>query len=168
MSNFNSTLSLEDLKRVLTYNPETGIFIWAERTGRRVKAGDLAGAKTAHGYIAIRVYRKNYLAHRLAYFYVNGKWPEQFIDHINGIRNDNRIENLRQATMLENNRNTKNRVTNTSGFKGVSFNRNTGRWVARLKIKNQRSLRGAYATAEEAGAAYKEFAKQAYGEFARY
>ncbi len=168
MSNFNSTLTVDQLRDVLNYDHTTGAFVWAKPTGRRVKVGSRAGAKNADGYISIRVFRKNYLAHRLAYLYVNGVWPSSFIDHANGVRDDNRIENLRLASMVENNRNTKNRATNTSGYKGVTFNKNSGRWVARVKINKKYVFRGAYATAKEAGEAYQEFAVKAFGEFARF
>ncbi|MGY8831687.1 MAG: HNH endonuclease signature motif containing protein, partial [Pseudomonadales bacterium] len=99
-------LTIERLKEVLDYSPETGHFTWRINK-RRARTGDIAGSVVAHGYILIRVDQTRQLAHRLAWFYVHGRWPDKNIDHINGQTADNRIANLRQATCAENLKNIK-------------------------------------------------------------
>jgi hypothetical protein len=152
-------LSHSDLQSQLRYEQETGAFFWI--TGRR--AGILAGTKHADGYIQIRIGGMLYMAHILAWFYVYGRWPASGIDHRNLDRADNRIDNLREATNSQNFGNTKKRVNNTSGYKGVYFDRRTGKW--RAEIANVKL--GRFLTKEAAAAAYEDAAKIRFGSFAR-
>ncbi len=115
-------LTLDDLRRTLEYRPDSGLFIYKERRGRK-KPGDVAGRTHKSGYVYIVINRVNYLAHRLAWFYVNGSFPKSQIDHINRVRNDNRIENLREATGAENMQNYSKPTTNKSGVVGVFWNK---------------------------------------------
>ena len=110
-----------ELRRLLSYDPKTGDFRWRVSRGGGVRAGDLAGTLHSGGYWQIYVNNRLYLAHRLAWLYVYGKWPDKGIDHKNGIRTDNRICNLREATASQNGANKGRLTRNTSGFKGVSW-----------------------------------------------
>lgn len=105
-------------------------------------------------------------AHRLAWFYAYGVWPQDQIDHRNGIRSDNRICNLREATNSLNKANERRRTDNTSGFKGV-HRRENGRWRARIGVGNRRLALGDFDTPEAAHTAYCQAAAQHFGEFAR-
>jgi hypothetical protein len=128
-------------------------------------AGVLAGTLDSHGYVQISINRKSYLAHRLAWQYVNGIWPIGRLDHINNIRNDNRIINLREATALSNSWNVARKRTNTSGYKGVSFRRETSKWRSRIMVNGSRKHLGEFDSPEAAHAAYCDAAKDFYGEF---
>jgi HNH endonuclease len=147
----------------LDYNPLTGIFTWRVKVNSRAKYGAVAGC-WSRGYWVIRVAGKLHGAHRLAWFFVYGKWPEQ-IDHINGIQSDNRIANLRLATTAQNAANMKRPKDNTTGFKGVSFKK--GKWRATIKHAGHQFQIGTFATPEEAHAAYVAASRRLFGEFAR-
>ena len=108
-------MSVEDLRRILTYNPETGGFRWAVDRGcnaNRVKAGTIAGSVKDNGYVAIKIGRTFYKAHRLAWFLGTGEWPapDIEIDHINRVRGDNRLCNLRPVTRIGNQANVKRSI----------------------------------------------------------
>ena len=135
-------LTQKELKKHLHYNPGTGIFTRLACSANNVKAGDIAGC-LHNGYIEIRVNKKRYLAHRLAWFYVHGEWPEQ-IDHINHIRDDNRLFNLRDATNLENGKNQSKKITNTSGVTGVYWAKRNKKWIASVSINNKTKYLGSH------------------------
>lgn len=119
-----------------------------------------------HGYIQIMINGRNYTAHRLAWLYEYGEFPEGMIDHVNRDRTDNRIANLRTATGTQNLANARRSSTNTSGFKGVSYCRRTGKYEAYVHINGKKKYLGMYVTAEEAHATYIKNARESYGEFA--
>ena len=145
-------ISQDRLKQLVNYNPETGAFTWA-MARRKCSLGAKAGCKMRNGYIVIRLDDKLFYAHRLAWFYIHNEWPAQQVDHINGDRTDNRLENLRKATNAQNAQNNqKIRSTNTSGFTGVR--RENKKWLAEIKV-NYRPIRlGLFETPEEAHEAY--------------
>ena len=121
-------LTAEELRELLRYDPNTGIFRWKVKQ-RRVSygVGDVAGSlDSSSGYHRIRIDGRDYRASRLAWLYVYGRWPTDEIDHKNTIRDDDRLANLREATRGQNNYNTKRFSTNTSGLKGVCWRRGTG------------------------------------------
>ena len=120
----------ERLKELLEYDPETGVFIWKTRRGG-LKAGSVAGTKHANGYVRIKCDGKSYMAHRLAWLYVHGQFPEKQIDHINGLREDNRLSNLRCVSRSENQRNRRLCKRSTSGIIGVRWHKQAGKWQAR-------------------------------------
>ena len=127
-------LTQEQLKEVLHYNSETGLFTWVKRSAHRIQIGDIAGALTVQGYIRIKVKLNSYPAHRLAWLYMHGAWPKDMIDHINHITNDNRWVNLRETTQSENIRNSSLRENSASGVTGVTWNKRDCRWVALIRI----------------------------------
>lgn len=148
-----TTITAERLRELLHYDPETGIFTWAVNISN-VKAGSVAGTPSNDdGYIRTSIDGKRYLLHRLAWFYVNSEWPINQIDLKNGIRSDNRIGNLRNATNLENCQNIKARPGNPSGFLGVSRHENL--WRAAISVNGKRTNLGRFKTPEEASAAYQ-------------
>tara|TARA_R110000803_G_scaffold48570_4_gene100987 strand:+ start:183 stop:677 length:495 start_codon:yes stop_codon:yes gene_type:complete len=122
-------LNQETLKKYLNYDPETGVFAWKVPTSNRVSVGSIAG--TSHspgGYVSIGLFGKLYKAHRLAMLYVHGESPKNDTDHINGIKNDNRINNLRAVTRTENLKNKALNKNNTSGTVGVFWNKKQQAW----------------------------------------
>ena len=116
-------------------------------------------------YIIVRVDMHLIKGHRLAWFMTHGSWPENEVDHVNGDKTDNRIENLRKATRSENMRNCGMKRNNTSGFKGCRL-REKG-WQARITLQGKQHHLGFFKTAAEASAAYEEAAKKLHGEFMR-
>lgn len=169
------SLTQARLKELLDYDPETGVFTWKARavTGKASAwnkrfAGKVAGnINKPSGYVYIYVDSQNYSAHRLAWLYLYGEFPEKVIDHADTDRANNAASNLRLATNSQNLANTGLRVDNTSGFKGVVLHKKrlhqNRPWQA---VLNRKSL-GYYATAEEAASARHEAFKAVYGEFAR-
>src|SRR5690606_28968194 len=120
-------LTHERLTALFDYDPLTGVFLRRIDSGR-ARAGSTAGYRRSDGYIKVFAENRQWLAHRLAWFYVHGRPPQSGIDHIDGNPSNNRIANLREATQSQNNANAKRPRHNTSGFKGVSKSR--GKWQA--------------------------------------
>jgi hypothetical protein len=157
-------ITQEKLKDLLHYDSGTGVFTWVKpRIGVRV--GAVAGSPDRHGYICTRIDGRRYLAHRLAWLYVHGVTPPEHIDHINQVKADNRLANLRLATTSENLKNTGVYVNNTSGFKGVSWDKQNQNWRATATLTGKQLHLGRFNTAEEASAAYNNFAKVNHGQF---
>ena len=145
-------ITQQRLKELVHYDKKSGLFTRAVNT-RGSRIGDIAGSSKG-GYIYICVDSRYYLAHRLAMLYVAGRWPENQVDHKNGVGADNRWLNLRLATASENQQNRKPSSNNTSGFPGVHQVRRSGLWVARLSIGSNRLNLGTFETDVEAYAAY--------------
>ena len=141
------------LSNLLSYDPETGVISWKVNRGR-VKAGDAAGYHhKGDNYLYVKIRPNRYPAHRLAWFLHYGRWPENVIDHINGNGTDNRLCNLREATIGENMFNSRTPKTNTSGRKGVCYDRLNKKWMAYVGFEGRFINLGRYATLEEADAA---------------
>jgi len=153
------------VNELLDYSPETGVFTWNVRRGRQ-RAGCAAGTYRNNGYFQIGIDGRVYFSHRLAFLVINGYMPG-FIDHINGDPSDNRIENLREATKQENQRNTGKCKSNTTGFKGVTWNKQRQKWHARIKLSGKQIHLGYFATPESASAAYEAAARHHFVEFYR-
>jgi hypothetical protein len=151
-------LTAERLRELLHYDPETGIFTRkiSITLSKQFKAGDVAGGiDKSLGYIVISVENARYRAHRLAWFYVYGVWPVHGVDHINGIRNDNRLSNLREANKSQNGQNVhKCRSSSSSGVLGVTQIKKTGRWQATITIDGKVKYLGRFLTSEDARTAY--------------
>jgi len=130
-------LTQKYLKEILTYNQETGMFKWNISISS-VKVGDKAGYTHSIGYVIITINKKQILAHRLAWLYMNGSYPSKYIDHINHIKTDNRWCNLREVTTAENNRNMPLSKRNKSGTIGVHFIKDRNRWRASIMINRKR------------------------------
>lgn len=159
-----SLITAVELRELLHYQPETGVFTRLVAHGR-YKVGDVAGSLHHTGYIRVKVLDREYKAHRLAWLYVTGAWPAVEVDHDNRIRADNRWTNLRLATRLENSRNRPKHKNNKSGFKGVCWVPRSSRWRAQCRIMGKRHHLGNYVEKQDAIDAYQAFAKLHHGEF---
>lgn len=147
-------LTQSRLKQLLHYDPDTGVFTWLANRGRKAKTGGMAGSINTCGHRQIKIGGRAYMAHRLAWLYVHGAWPKDQTDHINGVRDDNRIANLREATQSENNQNVAMYSNNTSGFIGVSWFPATMKWKAQIKVNGGVKHIGYFDMPEAAHAAY--------------
>jgi hypothetical protein len=159
-------LTRERVIEILDYDPETGIFRWKMPVSRRVRIGERAGSRNQKGYRQIRINRRFYVAHRLAWLVVHGKWPVHQLDHINRQTDDNRIANLREATQTQNKANSRIYKNNSSGYKGVAWNKTVGKWAAYIRSGGARTHLGYFASPEEAHRAYSAAAPAVFGEFA--
>ena len=137
------TITQEELKKYLHYDPLTGVF--TRLIGRTYKSskGSVAGSKRSSGYVVVKLHNKPYLAHRLAFLYMTGSWPLNQVDHINGIRDDNKWINLRDVTQLENSKNSSKPCTNVSGQVGVYWDNQKSRWKCHITV-NQKSIHLGY------------------------
>lgn len=167
MSGKNKKLTANLLREFLQYNPKTGIFNWRKTPVNQVNAGDEAGWLEAKGYRRICVDGGRYLAHRLAWLYMTGEWPNDQIDHINMLKDDNRWSNLRSANNSQNQGNTFKRNHNTSGHKGVYWHKRKQSWHASISINSRLKFLGYCKTKKEAADLYAAAAKEYFGEFAR-
>lgn len=149
------TLTAGRLRELLHYDPATGVFTWLVHRQRH-RAGTVAGSPHSAGYIEIGVCGRSYLAHRLAWLYVHGEWPARDVDHRNGIKTDNRIDNLRDVTKVVNLQNRRGAAAgNVSGLLGVSKSAaKCGRWFARLQVNGRQKSLGSFDSPEAAHAAY--------------
>jgi hypothetical protein len=167
-------MKASDLNERLAYDPESGVLTWKERPLGHFKqrqywlrwnklfAGSVAGTISSNGYVVIEMDGVAHKAHRLAWQMTHGDLPK-FIDHINGDRGDNRIENLRPASGSGNARNRKTQGNNTSGIKGVVSER--GKWKAQLSINRKHLSLGYFSTKEEAGRAVRSAREKLHGKF---
>lgn len=160
----NNHLTPARLRELLFYDPETGAFSW-RRSRQGVRADLAAGRVNSRGYAQIGIDLRRYAAHRLAWLYVHGRWPDNDLDHINGDRADNRISNLREATEAENTWNRKTPRNNRTGLKGV-YKATAKRWRAQIKVAGERIVLGHFDSPEDAHAAYCVAAMKHFGEFA--
>ncbi len=153
------SLAQSQLKEILHYDPDTGIFTRAKPMGRfnRYKIGSEIG--TYHeGYKRIFLFKRQYYAHQLAWLYIHGVWPSSEIDHINIVKHDNRIINLRLVTRSQNIQNIGLQSNNSSGFKGVSWWAN--RWHAQITVNLKKIHLGAFINLDDAIAARKQAEEQ--------
>jgi len=162
-----SAPSAQLVRSLLTYEMQTGVFNWRRAPTNQVQAGAKAGWIEARGYRRICIGGKSYQAHRLAWLYVTGSWPEDQIDHINLNRSDNRWSNLRAATNSQNQANVGPSRRSSSGIKGVYWHRRIGKWHASIMFNRRLICLGYRNTKEEAAALYAAAAKKFFGQFAR-
>lgn len=148
------SITQERLKSLLTYDPDTGEFCWRADCGARAKAGSAAGSRNSEGYVQIQIGGKKHKAHRLAWLLTYGETPPE-IDHINRVKHDNRLANLRPATHAENGQNQNRPKNNTSGAIGVGFHKRSGKWRARITRSGKLRDIGYFDTKEAATAARK-------------
>lgn len=175
------------LRLLLDYDPETGEFTWKERASLWFKDGGkftrkrqasawnrkCAGtpaltADDGDGYRVGRLFDNLVRAHRVAWAIVHGRWPDKWIDHINGNPADNRIANLREATARQNAQNTRGRSNSSSQYKGVAKQPCGKKWVARIRSQDGKQVHlGVFNTEQEAAVAYNEAALRFRGDWAR-
>lgn len=145
-------LSIERVRELLSFDPDTGIFRWRVNRNRHA-AGTVAGTPGSSGHILIRIDGTNYLSHRLAWLVTHGAWPPDQIDHANGNPADNRLSNLRPCTHAENMQNQKTRSDNALGLTGVT-RRSARTFAAEITHNGKRHRLGSFKTAAAASAAY--------------
>lgn len=146
---------MHEIKDYLSYDPETGVFIRIQSYGRPNLCGKPLGTLSAYGYIVVWYKGKVYRAHRLAWYFVYGEFPENFIDHINENKIDNRIVNLREATDAQNKTNISTPpATNKSGFLGVSWCKCAKKWRAQLRVDGVYNYLGIFDDPVEAHETY--------------
>ena len=160
-------LTQEQLKESLQYIPDTGIFTRL-KTYHKTRSGSVAGCLHSSGYCYIRVKGKKYRAHRLAFLYMTGSFPPDDTDHINGVKDDNRWVNLREATHSQNMCNSGKHKDNKSGFKGVVWHKHNKKWYAKIKHMSGNISLGYFESPESAHQAYIEAALRLHGEFANF
>lgn len=163
----NNNITQDYLKTILDYNQDTGVFTWKVKRfshANKVNVGVIANNKSVWGYCRIGIDGKRYMAHRLAWLYVYGSFPPNQIDHINRDRGDNRICNLRLSSQGENMQNISLNCKNTSGFKGVSWDKKAKKWYAKITHQYKQIPLGLYDVVEDAAKAYSE-AKKKYHTF---
>ncbi len=156
--------SLHELRSYFSYNPDTGMIVRliGSSTGPG-KAGDIAGSLDGNGYLTIKHKCEKLLAHRLAWFISTGEISKKLqIDHINGDRSDNRLSNIRMVTCAVNAKNRARSLRNTSGCTGVSWDKSSGKWHARISNDGKRVSIGVYDDLNDAIAARKK-AEQDFG-----
>jgi hypothetical protein len=158
------TLNQNDLKELLDYDPDSGVFTWLVSRSN-VRAGVEAGCVHTdhHGktYRHIRLFGKLYLAHRLAWLYVHGEFPPDDIDHMDGDGLNNKLDNLRAITHAENGKNKRMHKNNSSGYPGVSWHKRDQKWHAQISINGKKKHIGYFDNIEDAAAAYQSAAKAA-------
>lgn len=147
-------LTADVARRMLSYSDSTGIIVWLSGC-QGVAPGTPAGSPARGGYLRIKIRKKYYLAHRVAWLLYFGEWPRGVIDHKNGDKADNRAENLRDVTAYENAQNTIGPNANSSsGLCGVYFYKKRGRWRSQIRAYGKRHDLGLFQTKEEAYAEY--------------
>jgi len=155
-------LTAERLRSILDYNPETGVFTW--KVGRqKVKKGNIAGTIHASGHRVIRVDRRLYISHRLAWLYYYGEWPKGPLDHKDRDPANNRISNLRECTPRENGQNS-TKCWGSSKYRGVYWNKRANKWQAQIRVNKKRIYLGIFDDELDAANAYRE-AKTKYHPF---
>ncbi len=153
-------ITQEQLKEVLHYCPETGVFTWLVGNKRRVHAGDVAGCvnrrkQCGKSYRHVGVHNREYLAHRLAFLYMTGEFPENEVDHKDGDGLNNIWTNLRAVTGLENHKNMRKPASNTSGTVGVYWCKQTRKWQSQISYAGRQVTLGRFHDKEDAIAARK-------------
>lgn len=160
-------LTQAELMEELDYNPETGIFIRIKQKPGRAKVGDVAGSQPrVTGHVGIKINHTLYQAHRLAWLYVYGEWPDGLLDHKNGIASDNRIDNLRVATNAQNMHNRKLNGNNKSGVKGLCYDPKMEKWVVQVRY-NKQTFKKRFKEFEDAEWYANMLREELHGEYAR-
>ena len=130
----NSAITQARLKELMSYKESTGVFTWIKPTSNRVKAGSVANTNDGRGYIRITIDGVQYRAHRLAILYSTGNLPAEEVDHLNRVKSDNRLVNLKVSSHAENGRNRALSSNNVSGIHGVRYRKERNCWTAKIEF----------------------------------
>lgn len=160
-------ISAKILRKLLDYNPKTGVFTNRVARGSRAHAGGIAGSLCSKGYLQIHLEGRYYRAHRLAWLWMTGRWPANEIDHRDTVKTNNRWKNLRNATRSQNAANAKLSCTNVSGQKGVTWHAQCQKWQAQINAKGRYIYLGIFETYKAACAAYRRAAEIHFKQFMR-
>jgi hypothetical protein len=147
-------LTAERLREVLHYDPETGVFLWRAALSSKTVPGTRAGQLKPSGYRYIGLFGGRYPEHRLAYLYTEGNWPDDEVDHLNLVKDDNRYKNLRPCSHAENHQNRGLSRANQSGIVGVGWHKLRGRWRSCITVGGKQCHLGLFDSPDEAHAAY--------------
>ena len=140
---------------LLAYEPETGALTWKRKPNRRITIGSIAGRVDGYGYVNVKVDGKLHKAHRIAFLLMEGAFPKERVDHINGDRSDNRWCNIRHASPSENSQNISGPTAkNTSGFLGVTRGLRGKGWIAQIVVNKRRHHLGTFEDPQAAHHAY--------------
>ncbi len=153
----SEVLGADELRALLAYDGSTGVFTWRICHKRRPnQAGTIAGCSDPRGYRQIRIGKKLYWAHRLAWLYMTGAWPTGEVDHINGDKSNNAFSNLRDGTKSQNMQNLRGPMCSnkTSGLLGAHWSHHLGKWKSSITVNGQSKYLGLFPSAEDAHAAY--------------
>ena len=154
------------MRERINYNPETGLMTYTNRAKGGRATGEKVGTPEKHGYIKVNFQGKKYLAHRLIWMMFYGRPANGMLDHINGIRTDNRIANLRECTPIQNSANSK-AINNRTGYRGVVA-LPSGKFAVQLRRDGRSTYRGCFDTKEQAGKHYQQIHAEQHGEFSPY
>lgn len=159
----------EQAKLLFDYDPASGVMRWKVPSGRygRFPAGCIAGSPNSTGCLQISYRSKKYKVHRVAFAIMTGRWPAQFIDHIDGNPANNAWSNIREASPAQNKRNQRIRKDSRTGVKGVWIDRRVGKFAAQITVDGQQISLGYYRSLDDAAKAYREASQRYHGEFGR-
>jgi hypothetical protein len=152
-------------KKLFDYDSKTGSLIWRVTKSATAVAGSIAGSVNARGHVNVSVNKKMYAAHQIVYAIHHGYIPKE-IDHINKVKTDNRIENLRECTSSQNKGNIGLLSSNRTGYRGVSLNKKTGFYHAQIKLNGRQTYLGRFKDPEDAAKVYNSAARDHFGDFA--
>ena len=160
-------LTVDLLNELFEYDKETGDLFWKVSKGSRGMIGERAGTETEYGYIRISINKKTYRAHRLVFLMHKGYLPKS-LDHINGDRKDNRIENLRPVSKAQNAQNAKLSSKNKSGYKGVFWCSSMKKWQVQIGSNGEKIYLGCFENLEEAAEVVRAAREELHGNFANH
>lgn len=157
--------SIERIRSLFDYDPLTGDLIRIASVGGGTRVGDRAACLNTDGYVVVNIDKRQYRAHRIAWLLTYGAWPRSEIDHINGVKSDNRISNLRLASPSQNQANRKKKQ-NKAGHRGIHWNARDKRWNAKITVDGKQIHLGMFTTPDAAAEAYRTAAEKYFGEYA--
>ena len=143
-------LTASEAKELFHYSAETGELIWKKSLNPRGPVGAVAGTMNDQGYIIIGVHGRLFRAHRIVYLMLTGSWPTHQVDHENGVRHDNREDNIRDTTCGGNNKNRALACDSISGHAGVNWDASRSKWMARIKVDGVQVYLGRFSNKKHA------------------
>lgn len=155
-----TSLTKEYVNSILLYEKDTGVLRWRNQQSNRVKPNSVAGSINSEGYVCLDIRARPYRAHRIIWLMEYGNFPNGQIDHIDGNRANNRLENLREVSNKQNQENKKTMAKSVSGHKGVTWHSRDKVWQARIGHNMKSKHLGSFRNVEDAISAYKEAALQ--------
>lgn len=159
-------MNIDHLKSLLSYEPDTGLIRWIAKGKGRIKKKE-AGTLLHSGYMGICIGAKRWQAHRIAWALYYGEWPKDQVDHINGVKTDNRICNLREATNSQNGKNLKLSKANKTGVAGVCWSQRYQNYRSYIKVDHKQTYLGTFKDFEEAVKARYAAEAKYFGEWTR-